>query len=123
MTELAVGDLAASVAWYRDRLGLRVALLDAANGFALLQGDAGGRLALKSGTPAPGGVTLHFEVADLAAELARLGSSGTPVKESPEGYREAFIRDPDGYAVGLFEWVTPRPGAVAPGYDVAALRA
>ncbi|MBX9580636.1 MAG: VOC family protein [Gemmataceae bacterium] len=104
MTELAVADLAAALAWYQDRLGLRVLLLDAANGFALLQGDGGGRLALKAGAPAPGGVTLHFEVADLAAELGRLGSADVPVKDSPEGYREAFVRDPDGYAVGLFEW-------------------
>jgi catechol 2,3-dioxygenase-like lactoylglutathione lyase family enzyme len=107
MTELAVADLAASVGWYRDRLGLRVLLLDAANGFALLQGDGGGRLALKAGTPAPGGVTLHLEVPDLAAELGRLGLADTPVKDSPEGYREAFVRDPDGYAVGLFEWTPP----------------
>ncbi|MBX9624276.1 MAG: VOC family protein [Gemmataceae bacterium] len=118
MTELAVSDFAASVVWYRDRLGLRVILLDVANGFALLQGDAGGRLALKAGTPAPGGVTLHFEVADLAAELARLGPSGVPVRDSPEGYREAFVRDPDGYAVGLFEWVsmkTPPPNPLPRG--------
>lgn len=108
MTELAVGDFAASVSWYRDRFGLRVVLLDAANQFALLQGGDGGRLALKVGTPAPGGVTLHFEVADLTAELARLGAAETSVRESPEGYREAFLRDPDGYAVGLFEWLAGR---------------
>ena len=107
MTELRVADLAASVAWYRDRLGLRVELLDAANGFALLGGEGGGRLALKAGPPAPGGVALHFEVADLAAALARAGAAEAPVKESWEGYREAVIRDPDGYAVGLFGWASP----------------
>ena len=105
MTELAVADLTASLAWYRDRLGFRVVLLDAANGFALLQGDAGGRLALKAGVPTPGGVTLHFQVADLAAELARLGVPDVSFTESREGYREAFVTDPDGYRVGLFEWV------------------
>jgi catechol 2,3-dioxygenase-like lactoylglutathione lyase family enzyme len=105
MTELQVSDLAASVAWYRDRLRLRVAHLDGPNGFALLQDDTGGRLGLKAGPPHPGGVTLHFEVADLAAELARLGAAEAGVKDSPEGYREAFLRDPDGHAVGLFEWV------------------
>lgn len=108
MTELAVRDIAVSLAWYRDRLGLRVVLLDAPNGFALLEGQ-GGRLALKAGTPVPGGVTLHVEVADLAAGLDRLGLADTPVKTSDEGYREAFVADPDGYAVGLFEWVTSAP--------------
>jgi catechol 2,3-dioxygenase-like lactoylglutathione lyase family enzyme len=110
MAELAVSDFAASVAWYRDVLGLRVLVADVANAFALLQGESGGRVALKGGRPVPGGVTLHFEVGDLDAELARLSAAGvqteSPPKESPEGYREAFVRDPDGYAVGLFEWVS-----------------
>jgi catechol 2,3-dioxygenase-like lactoylglutathione lyase family enzyme len=105
MTELAVSDFAAAAAWYRDRLGLRVLLVDEVNRFVLLQGADGGRLALKAGVPRPGGVTLHFEVADLAAELARLGAADTVVTDSAEGYREAFLSDPDGYAVGLFEWV------------------
>jgi catechol 2,3-dioxygenase-like lactoylglutathione lyase family enzyme len=107
MTELVVSDFAAAVAWYRDRLGLRLLLLDGPNRFALLQGADSGRLALKAGVPRPGGVALHFEVADLAAELARLGAADLVVKESAEGYREAFLTDPDGYAVGLFEWTRP----------------
>jgi catechol 2,3-dioxygenase-like lactoylglutathione lyase family enzyme len=109
MAELAVSDFAASVSWYREVLGLRVLLTDEANAFALLQGEAGGRVALKAGRPVPGGVTLHFEVHDLGGELAHLSAAGvrveTPPVQSAEGYREAFVRDPDGYAVGLFEWV------------------
>lgn len=108
MVELAVSDFPAAVAWYRDVLGLRVAVLDAPNGFALLQGDRGGRLALKAGRPEPGGVVLHFEVTDLNAELARLAAAGVTVTDLPvvsaEGYRETFVRGPDGYPVGLFEW-------------------
>jgi catechol 2,3-dioxygenase-like lactoylglutathione lyase family enzyme len=100
MAELAVRDLAASLHFYRDRLGLPVELLDEANGFALLH--AGGRLALKHGTPG-GGVTVHLEVADLGAEVTRLGESAD-IKASPEGYRRAVLRDPDGYRVVLFEW-------------------
>jgi catechol 2,3-dioxygenase-like lactoylglutathione lyase family enzyme len=103
MTELAVADFAASLAWYRDTLGLRVEVLDAANRFALFAGG----LALKAGTPTPGGVVVHFRVADLDAELARLAAAGvgpiSTVKTSPEGYREAFVADPDGYRLGLFE--------------------
>lgn len=75
MTELVVSDLAASLTWYRDRLGLRVLHLDEPNGFALLRGGDGGRLALKAGVPQPGGARLHFEVADLGTELARLGAA------------------------------------------------
>ena len=73
MTEISVANYAVSVAWYRDVLGLRVELADPANGFALLACEGGGRLALKAGTPTPGGVKLHYEVDDVSAELARLG--------------------------------------------------
>jgi predicted enzyme related to lactoylglutathione lyase len=110
MTELSVADFAASVAWYRDVLGLRVKHLDSANRFVLFDGG----VALKSGTPVPGGVVLHFNVTDLDAELTRLaavGSAASPVEESAEGYREAFVADPDGYRVGLFEWRTRRLGS------------
>ncbi|HVK16069.1 MAG TPA: VOC family protein [Fimbriiglobus sp.] len=100
MTELSVADFAASLAWYRDVLGLRVKHLDVANRFVLFDGG----VALKGGTPAPGGVVLHFNVSDLNAELTRLGVAASPVEESAEGYREAFTDDPDGYWIGLFEW-------------------
>jgi catechol 2,3-dioxygenase-like lactoylglutathione lyase family enzyme len=103
MAELAVADVAASLRFYRDRLGLPVQVWDEATGFALLA--AGGRLALKPGTPG-GGVTVHFRVDDLAAELRRLDEPAE-VKVSPEGYRRAKLADPDGYAVVLFEWCRP----------------
>ncbi|QEL15858.1 VOC family protein [Limnoglobus roseus] len=107
MAELAVRNLATSLAWYRDVLGLAVKLLDEANGFALLEGD-GSRLALKAGEVG-GGVTLHFRVQSLDRELSRLSARGVvpdgPVVVSQEGYREAFVRDADGYRVGLFEFV------------------
>lgn len=108
MVELAVADWVASVAWYRDRLGLRVALRDEANQFALLEAAGGGRIALKAGTQQPSGVTVHFQVADLSAEMTRLGITSEP-KTSPEGYRRAIVPDPDGYAIVLFEWVSPFP--------------
>src|SRR5207302_1158681 len=111
MVELTVSDFRAAVRWYRDVLGLRVLVTDEAGAFALLQGAEGGRLALKGGVAVPDGATLHFEVADLDAELARLAALGVtadPPKASPEGYREAFVRDPDGHAVGLIEWVGRR---------------
>lgn len=107
MTELAVGDFAAAVAWYRDALALTPTLIDEAGRFALF-GTPGGRLALKAGGGG-GGATLHFRVEDLDAELARLAGSSVrpdgPPTVSAEGYREAFVRDPDGHRVGLFEFV------------------
>lgn len=113
MVELTVADVARSAAWYRDVCGLTVELADEPNGFTLLAacGDAGTRLALKQGTPPnTGGVRLHFLVADLTADLARLTALGihpeSALKTSPEGYRRAAFRDPDGHAVTLFEWVT-----------------
>ncbi len=109
MVEWTVRDLTASAAWYATVIGLSVKLTDDANGFILLDGTAG-RLSLKRGDPRPGGVRLHFEVADLDRELTRLEASGVrpalPAKSSPEGYRRAVYLDPDGYEIGLFEWVT-----------------
>jgi catechol 2,3-dioxygenase-like lactoylglutathione lyase family enzyme len=105
MAEIAVADFDASLAWYRDRLGLKVELVDAANRFVLLRCQGGGRLALKAGIPSPGGVRLHFEVSNLDEELTRFDEITEPPKASAEGYRRAVVRDPDGYTVCLFEWV------------------
>lgn len=105
--ELRARDVAATEAWYRDVLGLEVVLRDEAAGFVLLRaGD--GRLALKAGEPVPGGALLAFEVDDLDAWLARLEEKRVPLdgqlKESPEGYRRARLRDPDGHPITLYEW-------------------
>jgi catechol 2,3-dioxygenase-like lactoylglutathione lyase family enzyme len=105
MVELAVADPAASRGWYEAALGLAVVLEDPATGFVVLHDGCGGRVALKAGTPNPGSVTLHFEVPDVDAELRDRGlTPDESVTVSPEGYREAFVRDPDGYRVGLFSW-------------------
>ena len=64
LVELTVADWPAAVAWYRDRLGLPVELIDEPNRYALLAAGPG-RVALKAGTPTPGTTTLVFRVADL----------------------------------------------------------
>jgi catechol 2,3-dioxygenase-like lactoylglutathione lyase family enzyme len=97
--ELSVGDWAASLAWYRDALGLAVELLDEPRRFALLAAGPC-RVALKEGTPSPGGALLAFEV----DRLARYESLGGETKASDEGYRRLRLHDPDGYSVVLFEW-------------------
>ena len=115
MVELAVADVAVSRAWYEATLGLRVVMSDAATGFLVFQDDRGGRVALKPGTPNPGGVVLHFEVADVESFLQeRAVAAVGPVTASAEGYREAFVRDPDGYRVGVFAWDRSRAASRAP---------
>ncbi len=108
MIELTVADWEQALVWYRDGLDLAVALLDRTRQFALLEAGAV-RLSLKAGVPTPGGVTLYFEVADLQGELDRLHAQGihpsSPIKTSNEGYRRVLLRDPDGYTVGLFDWI------------------
>ena len=104
--ELRVADWPAAVAWYRDLLGLPVVLHVEADRFALLQAGPA-NLALKAGQPQPGTILLSFEVVDLPAALARLEALGVspeaPLKVSPEGYRRALLRDPDGYRLCLFD--------------------
>lgn len=112
MVELAVADVARTAAWYRDVCGLTAELTDEPNGFVLFARQAASGLALKRGTPpAAGGVRLHFLVPDLTVELTRLAALGihpeSELKTSPEGYRRAAFRDPDGHAVTLFEWIRP----------------
>jgi len=107
LVELTVADWPAAVAWYRDILRFKVALLARKDRFALLEVGKG-RIALKEGRPQPGTMLLTFEVADLATELQRLSTAGvtleSPIKTDDEGYRRAIIRDPDGYRLCLFEW-------------------
>ena len=102
--ELLVSDWPASVAWYRDVLGLRPIMSDEAGRFALFDaGDA--RIALKAGEPHVGGVLLAMEVDDLDGWVARLGERvDGAIRASEEGYRRARLRDPDGYEIVLFEW-------------------
>ena len=112
LIELIVADWQAAVAWYRDRLGLAVALIDEPNQYALLSTDPGW-IALKAGTPSPGTTKVTFHVSDLDAELMRLAdrdviASASP-RASPEGYRSVRLTDPDGHRLELFEWIRPNP--------------
>jgi predicted enzyme related to lactoylglutathione lyase len=110
--ELRVRDWGAALAWYRDVLGLDLLLRVDADAFALFAAGPV-RVALKGGKGQPGasatgGALLAFEVDDLDAWIERLARHGAaadgPVKTSPEGYRRALFRDPDGHELSLFEW-------------------
>jgi catechol 2,3-dioxygenase-like lactoylglutathione lyase family enzyme len=117
LVELRVADWPASLAWYRDRLGLAVELLDEPNRYALLSAGPC-RVALNAGTPSPGSTKLAFRVSDLGAEIERLGPAGIsptgPIRASIEGYRSVLLVDPDGHRVELFEWVRPSESASPP---------
>ena len=76
MTELAVADLAISLRWYRNAIGMEIEILDESSGFALLRLADSGRLALKVGPTMPGSATIHFETHNLNSELERLGAAG-----------------------------------------------
>jgi len=114
--ELTVADWPRSLVWYADVLDLPLLWRDDTGCFALFQAGST-RIALKAGQPSPGTVLLTFEVCDLDATLQRLAERGVmpegPIKTSPEGYRRALIRDPDGYRISLFEWLA-RPARSNP---------
>ena len=110
LVELTVENWPASLAWYRDRLGLAVDLLDEPNRYALLVAGPA-RIALKAGVPSPGTSKLVFLVASLDPVVDRLAGHGVvpagPIRVSTEGYRSARFADPDGHRVELFEWTGP----------------
>jgi predicted enzyme related to lactoylglutathione lyase len=107
LIQLTVADWPASLAWYRDQLGLTVELLDEPNRYALLAAGPG-RIALKAGTSNPGTTKVVLKVSNLDATIERLNRHGVvplgPIRKSPEGYRSARFADPDGNAIEVFEW-------------------
>ena len=113
MTEIRVFDWPRTVRWYIETLGLRSLMHDEPNGFALL-GAGHGRLALRRGVARCEAVyhaRLHFRVADVETERARLLAAGIPVTEpvenDRESYREIRLNDPEGTAITLFSWSRP----------------
>ncbi|MCA1727393.1 MAG: VOC family protein [Actinobacteria bacterium] len=111
---LFVADLDASVAFYRDVIGLDVRFTE--HGYAELDTE-GTRLALfeRSRVPslirrspgAPGPTSeVVLEVADAAGEAERLralGVKATGPVDRPWGHRTVHVLDPDGHVVELAE--------------------
>ena len=95
--------------WYRECLGLQVAVRMEEDGYALLT-DGQQRLALLSRPTtddASTRLTLAFEVDDLDAALEKVGGEGegaSPMGPDDEGIRGATISDPDGNRIKLFVW-------------------
>lgn len=117
--ELRTAEWLRLVDWYRDVVGLRVAVRMTKAQYALLVGGEG-RLTIL-GRPDDAGLqqqaalppagesrwSLGFEATDLEATRDRLTTAGIacpPADERPEGYRELVIHDPDGNRVRFFEF-------------------
>lgn len=112
VAELAVGDLARSVAFYENVVGLRV--LSRADGRAELGGEGGAailRLVETPGaTPKPRSAAGLFHVAilvpdrrSLAVVLARLARDRAPIGASDHLVSEAlYLDDPDGNGLEIY---------------------
>jgi catechol 2,3-dioxygenase-like lactoylglutathione lyase family enzyme len=109
---LEVSNLTASIAFYRDFLGLR--LKSQSKDFVMLESDNVGiflwsgrwdwERSRSSGERQGLGMYPHFEVSDIAAIVDRARQAGYRIVQEPRKYdwgTEAFIADPDGYTWAL----------------------
>ena len=120
---LVVADLERSRGFYGEVLGLTEIERPKSFGFAGAWFKAGtdevhliveSDTTMTAGASAPGsalqvGLVTHlaFEVDDLDAMLARIAGRGVEIGGGPmargDGVDQAFLRDPDGYVVEVFE--------------------
>ena len=117
---LVVADVAASVAFYRDVLGLSEVPRPAFSfdGAWLKSGDAVVHLLEQNVGNGTAGERIEpvehpsrtrhlaFEVADCQAAAAALSEAGQAIvvgpKSRPDGATQAYLRDPDGYLIELY---------------------
>ena len=111
MTMLVCDDVARSRDFYRDVMGLPVAI-DAAPHWVDFDLGGGLKLGLHPKADhmpvAPGSMSVGFQVDDVDALIAKLQSDGVKVCQEPQDQdfgRLAIIADPDGYTVQV---VTPK---------------
>lgn len=111
---LEVADLERSVAFYRDRMGLKVksqssefATLESANvGVYLWSKRWDWEKPRQEGERNGLGMYPHFAVDDVGAWTRRLKDAGVTIVQEPREYKtfsEAFIADPDGYTWALIK--------------------
>jgi catechol 2,3-dioxygenase-like lactoylglutathione lyase family enzyme len=108
---IEVSNMNASVAFYRDMIGLRVKSVSPE--FSWLEA---GNMSLALSAAAspwqkedrPGlGMYPHFEAADVEGVAARCKAAGYRIVQEPiqhDRFTEAFVADPDGYVWALFRW-------------------
>ena len=99
-------DYEASVAFYRDVLGLHI-FREWATGTVFFLGGGLLELSRSAGRVTDDKLSLWLHVRDVDAEFNRLAGAGVEVVEAPVdepwGLREARIRDPDGLMLVLIE--------------------
>jgi catechol 2,3-dioxygenase-like lactoylglutathione lyase family enzyme len=116
VTTVAVSDLEASGAFFRDRLGLT--LLEQGPFAWRFACDGGGQLSVRKGQPNVGQTVAHFEVDDLDGVMRDLGTRGVTFEEyeTPKTVnfvaqigpaRAAWFKDLDGNVFGLREGPVP----------------
>ncbi len=97
-------DYPASVAFYRDVLGLHL-YREWATGTVFFLGGGLLELSRSAGPVTEDKISLWLQVRDVDAEFARLEAAGVTVVEAPVdepwGLREARVRDPDGLMIVL----------------------
>ena len=116
---LYVSDLDASVAFYRDVLGLEHRFTDAGfaefttgeTRFALYERRRAAWLTAHEPRPGPAGEAV-FMVNDVDTEASRLAELGVPVLSGPAdrpwGHRTLHLADPDGFVVELAQPISRR---------------
>jgi len=101
-----VSDMEASIAFYRDTLGLQLVSRDYVARFDL-DGVLVELVPLPPGSvvPGSGNARLCFSVANLQETLEQLHARGigTSKLKNKRGGKLAFFRDPDGNELGLWE--------------------
>ncbi|MGX5776247.1 bleomycin resistance protein [Methylorubrum zatmanii] len=135
--ELSVSDLSASIRFWCDIVGFRVAYARPENGFAYLHRErAQVMLEAINGhwetgamhRPFGRGINLQIEVAALSPILAGLVAKGWPLFKAPHeawyraglnevGLRQCLVQDPDGYLLRFAETLGSRTPAreISPG--------
>lgn len=104
---LAVSDLERSIEFYK-KLGLTLIVYSTGNSYARLEcPDGGSTLSLHKRTDfASTGASLYFETADVDQRVSDLKASGLEFETEPVDqtwlWREAWLKDPDGYRIAIY---------------------
>ena len=130
VTELIVSDIAASLAFWRDRLGFEIAYQRPEQAFAYLERPEGAQIMLyqRSGIwetapldrPYGRGVMFQVNVTNIEPVQRSLEAGGWPLYAGPRdvwrevgdrkaGQREIFVQDPDGYLIMVAHDLGDRP--------------
>ncbi len=123
---LLVGDISASIRFWRDVMGFKMSFGDESMGYAYFEADGAGvelmtraGFAAALGEAAPAGrpvghqAVLVFRVDDVDAAFAGYVQRGAKPLLGPQdrpawGVRSAHLADPDGYLVELYTSLLPQ---------------